>query len=97
MRRKKRLKKKLYDILKRPSPSIQLVVSLNLSCIRYVYHSFKLYELYNRVKLTCYEKEFAYIYNAQDTFVFLKGKLVSAFCVHPYQVYTRWNICEREV
>ena len=44
---------------------------------------FKLCELYNRVKLTCYERGFAYIYNAQDTFVFLKGKLVSAFCVHP--------------
>ena len=44
---------------------------------------FKLCKLYNGVKLTCYEREFAYIYNAQDTFVFLKGKLVSAFCVHP--------------
>ena len=34
---------------------------------------FKLCELYNHVKLTFIEKECAYIYNAQDTFVFLKG------------------------
>ena len=47
---------------------------------------FKLCELYNHIKLTCYEKERAYIYNAQDTFVFLKGKLVSAFCVHHFLI-----------
>ena len=52
---------------------------IHMLCVSF----FKLCELYNHIKLTYYEKECAYIYNAQDTFVFLKGKLVSAFCVHP--------------
>ena len=83
---KKRLKKKIIWYTKKT-----FTISSSSGIFEPIMHKiyvscFKLCELYNHVKPTCYEKEYAYIYNAQDTLVFLKGKLVSAFCVHPYLI-----------